>query len=138
MHCARPARLAAPGVTPIEAERLRGPRAATVRPALASADRLHVPEHFHVEVLSALRGRLLRGELHAERAQLAIDRLGLLRVQRHRLLSVRQEIWSLREHLNVYDAAYLAVARHLDCAVVTLDGGLAAAARGEGRLARGL
>jgi predicted nucleic acid-binding protein len=40
----------------------------------------------------------------------------------------------LRHQLTAYDAAYLALARRLDVRLLTIDGGLAAAARAEGRL----
>jgi predicted nucleic acid-binding protein len=57
-----------------------------------------------------------------------------MRVTTHRVLSVEAEIWALRDRLSAYDAAYLALACRLDAPLVTLDAGLAAAARDEGRL----
>ena len=41
------------------------PRAGEVRAALAEHSELHVPEHFNVEALSALRRYAIRGELSA-------------------------------------------------------------------------
>ncbi len=43
-------------------------------------------------------------------------------------------VWELRDRLTTYDASYLALARWLDCKLLSVDGGLATAARAEGRL----
>jgi len=37
------------------------------------------------------------------------------------------DIWSLRDNLTAYDASYVALARGLDCPLVTADAGIAAA-----------
>jgi len=66
-----------------------------------------VPEHFHVEAISALRRYLLRGELSERRATAALDALAELRTVRYPVLELGDAI----------------------C------GGLAAAARADGRLA---
>jgi hypothetical protein len=43
------------------------PTAGAIAEALAAFPEIDVPEHFHVEALSALRGMLLRGDLAADR-----------------------------------------------------------------------
>jgi predicted nucleic acid-binding protein len=43
---------------------LAQPRANAIRSALSGHSELHVPAHFHVEVLSALRRYSLRGRLN--------------------------------------------------------------------------
>lgn len=110
------------------------PRAAAIRTQLAAVAEIHVPEHFHVEGISALRGLLLRGDLSPERADRALDLLVALRVVRHPVAPLARAVWALRESLTAYDAAYLALARALDARLLTTDTGLAVAARRDGRV----
>ncbi|HEV7774336.1 MAG TPA: type II toxin-antitoxin system VapC family toxin [Conexibacter sp.] len=114
---------------------LARPQAGAIRAALEPHPELHVPEHFHVEVLSALRRYSIRRELSDRRSALALDALTELRAIRYPVIDLVDAVWDLRPVLTAYDAAYLALARRLDLQVVTLDGGLAAAARADGRLA---
>jgi predicted nucleic acid-binding protein len=81
------------------------PTAASIRRALADGRSAHVPEHFHIEALSALRRLALRGGLSDREADLARWRLARMRVTAHRVLSVEAEIWDLRHRLSAYDAA---------------------------------
>jgi len=111
------------------------PRAGEVRATLAEHSELHVPEHFGVEVLSALRRYAVRGELTELRAAEALTALRDLRTISYPVIELVAEIWDLRDALTAYDAAYLALARRLDAGLVTLDGALAAAAARESRLA---
>jgi predicted nucleic acid-binding protein len=110
------------------------PRAEQVRAALAEHSELHVPEHFSVEALSALRRYAIRGELGEMRAAEALAALRDLRTLTYPVIELVAEIWDLREALSAYDAAYLALARRLDVGLVTLNGGLAAVAVKERRL----
>lgn len=114
---------------------LARPQADAMRAALAPHAELHVPEHFHVEVLSVLRRYALRGELDERRAAAAITALTELRAIRYPVIELADVVWELRANLTTYDAAYLALARRLDASLLTLDGALAEAARAEGRLA---
>ncbi len=114
---------------------LARPPAPAIRAALGLHPEIHVPEHFHVETISALRRYALRGELSERRASAALDALADLRAVRYPVLELRDAIWDLRERLSAYDAAYLALARRLDVSLLTTDGGLAAAARADQRLA---
>jgi len=109
-------------------------RAPAIRTALSTVAEIDVPEHFHVEAISGLRGLLRRGELAPEHADRALDLLVELRVLRHPVAPLARDVWQLRETLSAYDAAYLAVAQALDARVVTTDRGLARAARTAGRL----
>jgi predicted nucleic acid-binding protein len=113
------------------------PRASEVRVALGDHSELHVPEHFDVEALSALRRYAIRGELTQLRAAEALAALRDLRTIAYPVIELADEIWDMRNALTAYDAAYLALARRLDVRLVTLDGGLAAVAANEGRLAGG-
>jgi predicted nucleic acid-binding protein len=109
--------------------------AGAIRAALDPHPELHVPEHFHVEVLSALRRYSIRRELSDRRGAVALQALTDLRAVRYPVVDLVDDVWELRPALTAHDAAYLALARRLGVKLVTLDGGLAAAARADGRLA---
>lgn len=113
---------------------LARPAAAEIRAALSQHPELHVPEHFHIELLSVLRRYAIRGELSERRAAEALTALADLRVVRYPVIELSDAIWGLRAALTAYDAAYLALARRLDIGLITLDQGLAKAAAREGRL----
>ncbi|MGI8512004.1 MAG: type II toxin-antitoxin system VapC family toxin [Solirubrobacteraceae bacterium] len=108
------------------------------RPVLAALEDelfVSVPDHFHAEALSGVRGLAIGGKLARTDATAAIERLRQLRVMSFPALELVRDIWALRHELTVYDAAYLALARSLDTQLITLDAGLAAVAKREGRLA---
>jgi predicted nucleic acid-binding protein len=113
---------------------LAQPRARAVREALEPHPELHVPEHFHVEVLSVLRRYAARGELSERRASVALAALAELRTLTYPVIGLVDAVWDLRATLTAYDAAYLALARKLSVGLVTLDSGLAQAAAKDGRL----
>jgi predicted nucleic acid-binding protein len=113
---------------------LARPQAEAIRAALAPHPELHVPEHFHVEVLSLLRRYSIRRELTERRSAIALAALDDLRAVRYPVMEMADIVWDLRAGLTAYDAAYLALARRLDVGLVTLDGGLASVARTDGRL----
>jgi predicted nucleic acid-binding protein len=113
---------------------LARPQARAVRTALAPHPELHVPEHFHVELLSVLRRYAIRRELSERRASEALTALADLRALTYPVIELAKEIWDLRAELIAYDAAYLALARRLDVGLITLDGGLGKVAVKEGRL----
>jgi predicted nucleic acid-binding protein len=114
---------------------LARPRADAVRTALAEHPELHVPDHFHVEVLSVLRRYALRGELIELRAAQALAALQELRTLTYPAGELIEPIWAMRDRLSSYDAAYLALAQSLDVSLLALDRGLAKAAAADGRLA---
>jgi predicted nucleic acid-binding protein len=110
------------------------PNVSPIRVALSSHTELHVPEHFHVEVLSVLRRHALTRRLTEARAGRALSDLAALRVITYPVVNLMLPIWRLRANLSVYDAAYLALAQRLDAGLITLDAGLAEAAARDGRL----
>lgn len=113
---------------------LARPQADSIRSTLSANSELHVPAHFHVEVLSALRRYSLRGRLHDLETGEALATLAELRALTYPIRELIQPIWELRFNLTAYDAAYLALARWLDAGLVTLDAALADAAEHDGRL----
>lgn len=84
-------------------------------------DDLHAPHLLDVEILSALRRLVHAGEVVAERAEEAIEDLGLLRIVRHGHLDLATRAWELRQNFTASDAVYLALAESLDATVVTCD-----------------
>jgi predicted nucleic acid-binding protein len=113
---------------------LARPRARAIRVALSLHSELHVPAHFHVEVLSALRRYSLRNELSDPATAEALAALSDLRALTYPIRELIPPIWALRFNLTTYDAAYLALARWLDVGLITLDAALAQAATHDGRL----
>jgi predicted nucleic acid-binding protein len=101
---------------------LQTPRGTRVeRRIYRDSDDLHAPHLLDVEVLSALRRLVHAGEVIAERADEAIEDLGLLRIIRHGHVDLATRAWELRENFTAYDAVYLALAESLDATVVTCD-----------------
>jgi predicted nucleic acid-binding protein len=113
---------------------LARPTAPKVSATLSHHTELHVPEHFHVELLSVLRRYSLRGELTQRRAAQARAALAELRAIRYPVMDLAEEIWDLRNELTACDAAYLALAGRLNVELVTMDEGLAKSASRHGRL----
>jgi predicted nucleic acid-binding protein len=90
-------------------------------------ERLVAPHLIDLEVTSAWRRLAAVGDLDNRRAQLALEDLRSLRVDRvpHGPLVAR--CWELRENLTVYDAAYVALAEIMDLVLVSADARLAGA-----------
>ncbi|HET6548643.1 MAG TPA: type II toxin-antitoxin system VapC family toxin [Solirubrobacter sp.] len=90
-----------------------------------AAEELHAPALLDFEFVSALRGLTLACQLSAGRAQDALTDFEHLPI--HRWTSgdaLRRRAYSLRDNLSAYDAAYVALAEALRCALVTRDGRL--------------
>ncbi len=105
---------------------LSGVAGADALRARLASEELHAPDLLGYEVVSALRGLTLGGMLSEARA------LDLLTdfddVPIHRWASadgLRRRAFALRHNVSAYDAAYLALAEALGCAVVTRDARLA-------------
>lgn len=76
------------------------------------------------EARSSIHEALWRGAVNAELGERALTRLDGLRIDRHDHDRIGHEAWELAERLGwakTYDAEYLALARLLECRVVTVD-----------------
>ena len=84
-------------------------------------ERIAAPHLIDVEVVSAWRRMVSAGTLDERRAQLAMDDLLALRMQRVSHLRLIQRCWQLCANLTAYDAAYVALAERLGATLVTAD-----------------
>lgn len=96
-----------------------------LRAALVEED-LHAPTLLDYEVVSALRGLTLGGQLTTHRAHDALTDFDALQIQRWPSgAGLRLRAFALRNNLTAYDAAYVALAEALGCPLVTRDARLA-------------
>jgi predicted nucleic acid-binding protein len=97
-----------------------------LRSRLAGDDDLHAPESIDYEIVSALRGLLDRRMITADRAMDVLADFEHLPIERWSADdALRRRALQLRDNLSAYDAAYVALAEALDCALITRDGRLA-------------
>lgn len=96
------------------------------RRSLATAS-VAVPHLADSEVVGAVRAQVLRGELGAHDAGVALARWGRLGLRRFAAVGLLSRIWELRDNLTAYDATYVALAEALACELVTADARLARA-----------
>lgn len=90
-------------------------------------ERLIAPHLIDLEVTSAWRRLATAGGLDGRRAQLALEDLRSLRMERVPHSPLLARCWELRAALTVYDAAYVALAEALEVILLTADARLAAA-----------
>ena len=94
-----------------------------LRAHLASEE-LHAPALLDFEIVSALRGLTLGGQLSAARAEDALTDFEDLPVQRWPSGdALRRRVFSLRDNLNAHDAAYCLRGRRRGIGVCTADPG---------------
>ncbi|MGH9063843.1 MAG: type II toxin-antitoxin system VapC family toxin [Acidimicrobiales bacterium] len=79
------------------------------------------PEHLVVEVFSAVRGRWLGHRISEQRAADALSAMAAATIDLMAATPLLERMWELRSNVTGYDAAYLAVAETLGCALVTAD-----------------
>lgn len=95
-----------------------------------AGETLHAPDLIDYEILSAVRGLTLGGHLSEARARDALTDYEDLALRRYpSTAALRATAWTLRNNLTSYDAAYVALADRLGCALWTRDSGLATSAR---------
>lgn len=88
---------------------------------------LHAPHLIDVEVAQALRRYVQKGELDRDTAQVALEDLRSLDIERHAHEPLLDRVWALRDNMTAYDAVYVALAEALDAILLTCDGRLARA-----------
>lgn len=107
---------------------LQTPAASTVeRRLFAPGESLHVPHLIDVEAAQVIRHYASRGEISGERGGIALTRLAEMPLRRFPHEVFLPRIWSLRNNLTAYDAAYVALAEAPDAPLLTRDRRLAAA-----------
>lgn len=89
--------------------------------AFRTPSRLHVQQHFFVEVTNALRRQHASRTLSETESRLAIDGLWMLPGQAWLLEGVANRVWDLGAKLSSYDAAYVALAEGIRAPLVTAD-----------------
>jgi predicted nucleic acid-binding protein len=95
---------------------------------IAEAGELAGPALLDLEVAQKLRWDVRNGRLDsAQDGERAVQRLGLLPIERHDHRAHLPRIWALRDNLTAYDAAYVALAEHLGATLFTGDGRLSRA-----------
>jgi predicted nucleic acid-binding protein len=97
------------------------------RARLRAAGEASAPDLVDVETVSVLRRRWLAGDLTARRFRSAIDDLLALPLVRVPTGPLMLRAYELRANATPYDAAYVALAEGLTCALVTADARLARA-----------
>jgi len=100
-------------------------RALVLRDDFVAEDvKVHAPEILPFEVLNALRGSAAYPLERALQAQLALEQAGFQIYRFEGDLARRTVHLAYERRLTVYDAAYLALARHLSIQLVTADDSL--------------
>jgi predicted nucleic acid-binding protein len=100
------------------------PDSDALRARLAGED-LNAPTLLDFEVVSAVRGLTLGGNLGVDRALDTLTDFEDLQLTRWESTdALRRRMFALRATLSSYDAAYVALAEALDCPLITRDGKL--------------
>ena len=95
-------------------------RNGAARAALAE-QQVHTPHLVDAEVAHALRRLSANGQLAADVAGEALGTWVALGLTRHPVHPLLGRVWQLRENVTAYDAAYVALAEALGCALLTAD-----------------
>jgi predicted nucleic acid-binding protein len=95
---------------------------------------LHAPHLIDVEILHALRGMTIRGEITEDRAADARSDFAETALLRYPHDPLSDRIWELRHNLSAYDAAFVALAEALGAPLVTCDAHLASSSGHDARI----
>jgi predicted nucleic acid-binding protein len=104
------------------------PLAGRATARLTEIEILVVPEHFELEVMSAIRGLERAGHIDRERAREAFETTRQMKVVRWPHADIRERMFELRHNFTIHDAAYVALAEALDVPLLTADARLAGTA----------
>ena len=80
-----------------------------------------MPEHYFVEVASALRRALLRRVVPEAQVLEAFERLVTVPLRRVQVRPLLLDAWKKRGNLTVPDALYVVLTEHLSATLVTAD-----------------
>jgi predicted nucleic acid-binding protein len=100
---------------------------------LDSGDSLHAPHLIDIEVTQTLRRLVSLKEITAVRGKQALEDHVALNIKRAEHKDLLERVWSLRDSVTAYDAAYVVLAEILDGPLITCDAKLA---RSHGHKAR--
>lgn len=100
---------------------LNGPGNELLSRRLSEPRTLHAPHVIDYEFGNALRGLSLGGKVDSDVAQQVRTDFAELRIQRYPGAATADRAWELRNNFTAYDAAYIALAEHLDCPLLTGD-----------------
>ena len=115
---------------------LRTPAAKQIEPRLFdSGQTLHAPHLLDIEVAQVIRRYVANGDITADRGWAALVDLADLPLERYPHGFLLPRVWTLRNNLTAYDAAYVALAEALDAVLLTCDKRLATAANHHARIA---
>ncbi len=93
----------------------------------APGESIHAPHLLDIEMLHALRGLVLRGDISRARSEQVREDFASLRWSRYSHVAFLDRIWELKGDLTAYDAAYVALAETFSAPLVTTDARLAQA-----------
>lgn len=82
---------------------------------------LVAPELVDLEILQTMRRYVRAGKFDTVRARLALQNFDDLSIMRFSHAPLQARIWSLRDNLTAYDAAYVALAELLEAPLWTRD-----------------
>jgi len=100
---------------------LRTPKGRSIERMIASAS-LVAPDVINPEAMQTLRRLERGGKLGVERAAEAVSALADIELRRVSTTGLIADAWSLRDNLSAYDGCYVALARALDCPLLSTDG----------------
>jgi len=100
---------------------------------LDSAESLHAPHLIDIEVTQTLRRLVILKEITAARGKQALEDHLAVNIKRAEHKDLLERVWSLRDSITAYDAAYVVLAEILDSPLITCDAKLA---RSHGHKAR--
>ena len=96
-----------------------------VRRTIEHEEEIAAPHVIDLEVVSALRKKLLRKAITRRAADNAVVDFQDLAVMRYPVTTLLPRVWELRASLSPYDAAYVVLAEALESKLVTTDARLA-------------
>lgn len=99
---------------------LRTPAGLAIAGIIAGAE-LIAPDVINPETMHTLRRLERGGKLSSARARKAVARLISSDLTRVPTIGLMQDAWALRANVSAYDACYVALARALDCPLLTKD-----------------